>query len=68
MPALVGEKRVPYLACAGLSVMYHTASAGPDQPTYLSDPVQLQGLLQQLAADLAHPAVTYLLGATIGLG
>lgn len=42
--------------------MYHTASAGPNQPTYLSDPAQLPGLLQQLVADLADPAITYLLG------
>lgn len=42
--------------------MYPTASAGPDQPTYLSDPAQLPVLLQQLVADLADPAVIYLLG------
>lgn len=42
--------------------MYPTVSAGPDQPNYFSDPAQLPGLLQQLVADLADPAITYLLG------
>ncbi|UOR07717.1 hypothetical protein MUN82_22020 (plasmid) [Hymenobacter aerilatus] len=42
--------------------MYHTASAGPDQPNYFSDPDQLPGLLQQLVADLDDPAIAYLLG------
>ena len=40
--------------------MYPTASASPDQPTYITDPAQLPVLLQQLVADLADPAVTYL--------
>jgi len=42
--------------------MYPTASASSDQPAYLSDPAQLPGLFQQLVADLADPAITYLLG------
>jgi hypothetical protein len=42
--------------------MYSIASASPDQPAYFSDPTQLPGLLQQLVADLADPAITYLLG------
>ena len=42
--------------------MYHTASAGPDQPTYITDSAQLPVLFQQLVADLADPAITYLLG------
>lgn len=37
-------------------------SAGPDQPAYATDPAHLPALLQQLVADLADPAVTYLLG------
>lgn len=42
--------------------MYPTASAGPDQPAYITDPAQLPMLLQQLIADLADPAIAYLLG------
>lgn len=34
----------------------------PDQPAYATDPAHLPALLQQLIADLAGPAVTYLLG------
>lgn len=33
-----------------------------DQPAPATDPVQLPALLQQLVADLADPAITYLLG------
>lgn len=42
--------------------MYPTASAGPDQPTYATDPAQLPALLQQLVTDLADPSISYLLG------
>ena len=42
--------------------MYPTASADAGQPTPLSDPAQLPALLQQLVADLADPAIAYLLG------
>ena len=42
--------------------MFPTASAGPGQPIYATDPAQLPGLLQQLVADLTDPAITYLLG------
>ena len=34
----------------------------PDQPAPATDPAQLPALLQQLVADLADPAITYLLG------
>ncbi|HEX8326062.1 MAG TPA: hypothetical protein VF629_00890 [Hymenobacter sp.] len=33
-----------------------------DQTTHATDPAQLPALLQQLVADLADPAITYLLG------
>ncbi|MCB2410930.1 hypothetical protein [Hymenobacter lucidus] len=42
--------------------MYHTTSTDSDQPAYLTDLAQLPALLQQLVADLADPAITYLLG------
>lgn len=37
------------------------ASPGPDQPPYSTDPAHLPALLRQLVADLADPALTYLL-------
>lgn len=40
--------------------MYPTASAGPDQPTYVTDSAQLPVLFQQLILDLADPAIIYL--------
>jgi len=42
--------------------MYSTASANPDHLAYANDPAQLPALLEQLVADLADPANTYLLG------
>lgn len=42
--------------------MSSAASADPVQPAYATNPTQLPALLRQLAADLADPAVTYLLG------
>lgn len=41
--------------------MHPTAFAGPDQPTYVTDPAQLPVLLRQLRADLAEPTVIYVL-------
>ena len=58
---LASEKQVPYLACASLPVTYPTASAGPDQAACVTDSAQLPVLLRQLRADLADPAVIYLL-------
>ncbi len=43
--------------------MSPTASTGPNQPIYATDPAQLSVLLRQLIRDLADPAITYLLGA-----
>lgn len=42
--------------------MFHTASAGPGQSLYATDPAQLPALLQQLVTDLADPDLSYLLG------
>ncbi|NML67893.1 hypothetical protein HHL22_22050 [Hymenobacter sp. RP-2-7] len=42
--------------------MYPPASASSDQPAYITNPAHLPMLLQQLVADLADPAITYLLG------
>ncbi len=42
--------------------MSPTASAGPGQPVYATDPAQLPALLQQLVTDLAVPTISYLLG------
>ncbi len=39
----------------------HAASSGT-QPPPETDPAQLPALLRQVAADLADPAITYLLG------
>jgi len=47
-----------YLARASFPVM----CLSPDPPAYATDPSQLPALLRQLVADLADPAVTYLLG------
>lgn len=52
------------VATTSLPVMDHTA----DQPAPDTDPTQLPALLQQLVADLANPAIPYLLGATTGSG
>lgn len=46
-----------YLACARLCGMYPTAAAGPNQPNYVTNLVQLLGLHQQLVADLADSAL-----------